>query len=83
MGNRVSKSEWKKLRQLVFSRDNYLCIYCGSDESLECDHYFPKSKGGDDNFSNLVTACKRCNRRKSDKMPEIFIKELKDENEMV
>jgi 5-methylcytosine-specific restriction endonuclease McrA len=27
----------------------------------------PRSKGGDDTWMNVVTACRRCNQRKSDK----------------
>ena len=32
-----------------------------TDVELQVDHVYPKSKGGDDNFKNLVTACKECN----------------------
>jgi hypothetical protein len=37
----------------------------GSD-LLEVDHLIPRSKGGGDHESNLVTACRTCNSRKSD-----------------
>ena len=33
---------------------------------LEVDHVEPASKGGTDSIDNLVTACKRCNRGKTD-----------------
>lgn len=34
---------------------------------LECDHIFPLSRGGSSDRSNLITACKKCNRQKHDK----------------
>ena len=36
-------------------------------EYFEVDHVIPKSKGGDNSFNNLVTACQKCNGKKSDK----------------
>lgn len=30
----------------------------------EMDHVHPKSKGGEDNWENTVTSCRRCNNRK-------------------
>jgi hypothetical protein len=55
------------LRQLY----QFRCGYCGTSEvdvgsELEIDHYQPRSKGGSDNFSNLVYCCPACNRFKSD-----------------
>ena len=53
------------LRQLY----QFRCGYCGTSEvdvgaELEVDHYQPRSKGGSDNFSNLVYCCPACNRFK-------------------
>lgn len=53
----------------VMKRDRFQCVYCGepgTDVELEIDHIIPVSKGGSNNFSNLVTACRKCNRAKSD-----------------
>lgn len=60
-----------KKRFLVFSRDNFKCIYCGRnprehDTTLEIEHVHPKSKGGTDSLDNLVTACRECNAGKGD-----------------
>jgi len=57
-------------RRRVFKRDNYKCVYCGSGKNLTIDHVVPKSKGGDNSWTNLVTSCSRCNCNKGDKTPE-------------
>jgi hypothetical protein len=55
----------ERLRRLY----QFRCGYCGTSEvdvgaELEVDHYQPRSKGGSDNFSNLVYCCPACNRFK-------------------
>jgi hypothetical protein len=55
---------WQGLRRVVLERDGYVCVYCGSDESLECDHIHPLSRGGPSTLENLATACRSCNRAK-------------------
>jgi 5-methylcytosine-specific restriction endonuclease McrA len=57
-------------RANLFKRDNGECQYCGSKRHLTIDHIVPKSKGGKTNWTNLVTACNRCNVNKGDKTPE-------------
>jgi len=58
-------------RKNVYLRDNYICQYCGkSRASLTIDHIIPKSKGGSDDWENIVVCCMRCNNRKGDKTPE-------------
>lgn len=59
----------KRLRFEIFKRDNHRCRYCGAgviDSVLHVDHVVPFSKGGSDDPSNLVTACRDCNGGKSD-----------------
>jgi hypothetical protein len=54
----------------LFGRDRNTCAYCGdhfSTHHLSRDHIMPRSKGGDDTWMNVVTACRRCNQRKGDK----------------
>ncbi|MDC5137713.1 DUF1376 domain-containing protein [Acinetobacter baumannii] len=78
-GLRPKIDEWKETRVRIFKRDNFTCFYCGQvGGPLECDHYIPISKGGKNEDSNLVTACKKCNRAKSNKNPEDFIKESRN-----
>ena len=57
-------------RQNIFKRDNLECQYCGTRKDLTLDHVVPSSKGGKHTWSNLVTACKKCNARKGDYTPE-------------
>ena len=57
----------------LFRRDHNLCAYCGdtfSPSSLSRDHVRPKSKGGPDIWTNVVTACETCNRHKNDRTPQ-------------
>jgi len=58
-------------RKNILRRDMYRCQYCGrSDIPLTIDHIIPKSKGGDDSWENLITACIKCNNQKGDCSPE-------------
>lgn len=57
-------------RKNILRRDNHKCQYCGSSINLTIDHIIPKSRGGDDSWENLVTACVRCNNKKGDRTPE-------------
>jgi 5-methylcytosine-specific restriction endonuclease McrA len=60
-------------RKIVFSRDNWTCQFCNtklSQHDVTIDHVVPKSKGGKTNWTNCVTACKPCNRKKGDKSLE-------------
>ena len=58
------------LRTRVFERDAYRCVFCASHIDLQVDHIHPVSKGGGNEFENLQTLCKPCNREKFDKVPE-------------
>lgn len=55
------------MRQRVFERDGYACVYCDAEDHLCCDHDVPVSKGGETTDENLVTACRPCNSRKKDR----------------
>ncbi|MCX7877149.1 MAG: HNH endonuclease [Ignavibacteria bacterium] len=58
-------------RKNILRRDNHRCQYClRSDVPLTIDHIIPKSKGGDDSWENLVTACIKCNNKKGDRTPD-------------
>lgn len=63
-------------RIAVLARDNFQCQYCGitdNHEDLTIDHVIPRSKwkkmgysGSPSIFTNVVTACLKCNKFKAD-----------------
>jgi len=60
----------------LFARDRYACQYCGRRkdafgyrESLTRDHILPISRGGTNKWTNVVTACSKCNHRKGNRTP--------------
>lgn len=58
-----------RIRTEVLKRDAFTCQYCGRkppEVVLEIDHIKPVAKGGTNDIINLVTACRDCNRGKSD-----------------
>lgn len=57
-------------RQNIFKRDGFSCQYCGTNGNLTLDHLIPRSMGGKSTWNNLVTACKTCNARKGNNLPE-------------
>lgn len=57
-------------RNRIYKRDNYECVYCGSTRHLTLDHVIPKSRGGRNDWNNLVTSCQKCNLKKADRTPE-------------
>lgn len=57
-------------RQNIFKRDGFECQYCGTKRELTIDHVIPRAKGGLDTWTNLVTACKKCNAKKGNFTPE-------------
>jgi 5-methylcytosine-specific restriction endonuclease McrA len=63
----------------LFKRDDYICLYCGErfpEPLLSRDHVRPLSQGGTSQWSNLVTACLRCNSHKAGRSPEAAGMEL-------
>jgi 5-methylcytosine-specific restriction endonuclease McrA len=59
--------------QTLFRRDGYLCLYCAQRfvaAELSRDHIQPLSRGGRDTWTNVATACRRCNNAKASRTPE-------------
>lgn len=57
----------------LFRRDSNLCLYCAGHfavRDLTRDHVTPLSQGGGDSWTNVVTACRRCNNHKGGRTPE-------------
>ncbi len=56
----------------VFLRDRFACQYCGESfptQDLTFDHIIPRSRGGATTWTNVVTACSRCNLHKANRTP--------------
>jgi len=56
-------------RENIYKRDDHTCVYCEKRKNkleLTLDHVIPQSKGGENSWENLVTACKPCNSEKAD-----------------
>jgi len=63
-------------RAAIYHRDGWACAYCGrglvgphrvSGSGLTLDHLIPRSQGGSNHETNLVTACGTCNSSRQDK----------------
>ena len=60
-------------RKNILLRDHSTCQYCGKHlppSELTLDHVYPRSRGGESTWDNLVACCKRCNHRKGSRTPE-------------
>lgn len=65
-------------RKNIFIRDGFTCQYCGeyfSSNELTYDHVIPKSlwdysSGSPTCWTNIVTACISCNRKKGNRTPK-------------
>ncbi len=58
---------------LLFRRDRHVCAYCGerfTRDRLTRDHIVPRSRYGQDLWTNVVAACRSCNHRKGARTPE-------------
>ncbi len=61
----------------LFARDGYRCQYClrhrgtlRGREFLTRDHVHPLSRGGENSWENVATACSHCNNRKGNLTPD-------------
>ena len=63
----------------LFFRDSHTCLYCGNEFrgcDLTRDHVQPVSRGGRDVWENVVSACRRCNQHKGNRLLEEINLEL-------
>jgi 5-methylcytosine-specific restriction endonuclease McrA len=75
---RPPRRVWQLMRQVVFERDGWCCVYCGMRSgTLTCDHVIPVSRGGSSTLDNLVTACLACNLAKSTMTPKEWRAQLR------
>ena len=76
----------------IYQRDEFKCYRCGTQvangrrrkrkglQLATLDHFIPKSKGGSDDPSNLLTCCLGCNNSKGSKiipLPQHCVKNKK------
>lgn len=60
-------------RQNLYVRDGGRCQYCGSTfepKELTYDHVIPRSRGGQTDWTNVVSCCPACNLKKGGRTPE-------------
>ena len=60
-------------RSNIIWRDDNQCQYCQKhfeSNMLTIDHIIPKSKGGQNTWTNLAAACKKCNQKKGSRTPQ-------------
>lgn len=73
----------KKIEEALFDAVNHFdkkCPYCGTNlydghirDKIETDHYMPISLGGQHVPWNVLPSCKKCNRKKKNIHPDIFL----------
>ena len=71
--SRAWRSEPALTNPKLFARDRQLCAYCGGQfhfDELTREHIRPVSRGGRDRWMNCITACRLCNGRKGNRLPE-------------
>lgn len=73
----VPSRAWRQAPALsnvkLFARDRFVCAYCGhhgAPDELTREHIHPTSRGGQDSWMNCITACRPCNGRKGNRLPE-------------
>lgn len=67
----VRDAAWKRIRADIIARDKFKCLECGiSVRSAEADvhHLLPRSIGGSDEPSNLITLCDGCHAARHPKL---------------
>lgn len=72
MGDLLTRTSWDRLRGIVQRRDGGKCQYCGAQVGAKgtVDHIIPLALGGTDSLANLAWACRSCNQRKGDRLPD-------------
>jgi hypothetical protein len=65
-------------RVAIYMRDGLACSWCGSaiedGARLTLDHCKPRSKGGSNDPTNLVTSCFKCNSSRGNRSLSAFAK---------
>lgn len=59
----LTHSDWEEALKAF----DYKCAYCSSVEKIEREHFIALNRGGEYTKDNIIPACLKCNRNKSDK----------------
>ena len=66
-----------QIKHYIFARDHWQCQYCDQPATtklkLTLDHIIPESRGGPTVVGNLLTACQKCNTKKSNQPLKNFL----------
>lgn len=79
--NALSPSERQRVLEDL-SPDNFLltlgdqCVYCGTEDANDIDHFVPTSIGGPDEEWNRLPCCRACNSSKGSKHPMLYLRNL-------
>ncbi len=61
------------VQQKIWARDGFKCVYCNrmmGVVQLTIDHFYPLETGGKNDETNYLSACRKCNKRKGNTLPE-------------
>lgn len=67
---RYTRFKIKPTRRRILKRDGNACVYCGNKKNITLDHVLPRSRGGKNDWLNLVACCSGCNKFKNNRTPE-------------
>jgi len=63
----------------ILARENGACFYCLKElnhKTCELDHVSPQKDAQDNSYKNIVASCHGCNKAKSDRPAEDFVRSL-------
>ena len=69
---RTPRAAVRLTRENLLLRDDFQCQYCSrrpGHRELNVDHVQPRSRGGEDSWTNLVISCRTCNLKKGRRTP--------------
>jgi 5-methylcytosine-specific restriction endonuclease McrA len=76
----VFDEEFLEVRTAVLKRDGYRCVNCGqTGTELHVHHIIPRSEGGTNDLSNLVTLCGKCHSIQDAKGHKLIQKRLDED----
>lgn len=62
------RDKWREMRRQLLGEQNWRCAYCGCSlefETATIDHVIARSRGGGNDWDNLVVCCFPCNQDKA------------------